>query len=340
MDPRVAARMASQHGLITRAQALDLGLSPAALGLLLRDGEWVVVRRGAYADASVWNALDPYRGQPLLRARAVLLTLRREGVLSHDSAAHALELDILAPKDPLVHLTRPGFTGAWTEYGVSHHLARFRPSQVQVVGDLRVLDAARTAVDIARTRGVTHGLAACDSAMRSGVSRVELEEALAPMVSWPGVGSARTCVDLADPGAESVGESLSRQLTEEAGLGRAETQFPVPTARGVAWCDLRIGRHMIEFDGKIKYQRREDGGVADRSPTDVAWEERRREVDVCANGLGMSRLIWSDFWGEQRERAKRRLRQEYAETFARHGDVLPPELEEFARRMRGRRRSA
>lgn len=340
MDPRVAARMASQHGLITRAQALDLGLSPAAIGQLLRSGEWVLLRRGAYADANAWHALDPYRGQPLLRARAVLLMLRRDAVLSHDSAAHALELDILAPQDPLVHVTRPGFTGAWTEYGVSHHLARFRPSQVQVVGDLRVLDAARTAIDIARTRGVTHGLPACDSAMRSGVSRAALEEALEPMVSWPGVSSARTCVDLADPGAETVGESLSRQLVEEAGLGQAETQFPVPTPRGVAWCDLRVGRHLIEFDGKVKYHRREDGGVADRAPGDVAWDERRREVDVCANGLGMSRLVWSDFWGEQRERAKRRLRQEYAETLARVGDVLPPELEEFAQRMRGTRRSA
>ena len=158
--------------------------------------------------------------------------MRRDAVLSHDSAAHALGLDILAPDKPLVHVTRPGFTGAWTEYGVSHHLARFRPAQVQVVDGLRVLDAARTAVDIARSRGVLHGLPVCDSAMRHGVTRAQLEEALAPMTNWPGVSAARLAVDLADPGAESVAETLGRHLRLRGPPRPDRDAVPRPGAEG------------------------------------------------------------------------------------------------------------
>ncbi len=81
--------------------------------------------------------------------------MRRAWVLSHDSAAHASEMAILTPEDPLVHVTRPGWTGAWTEFGVKHHLARYLPEQVvEVEWAPHVLDLARTAVDIATgTRG-------------------------------------------------------------------------------------------------------------------------------------------------------------------------------------------
>ena len=53
--------MASQDGLITRAQALDAGLSPTTIRHLLRTGVLVIVRRGVYADGELWRSLDPYR---------------------------------------------------------------------------------------------------------------------------------------------------------------------------------------------------------------------------------------------------------------------------------------
>ena len=45
---------------------------------------------------------------------------------------------------------------------------------------------------------------------------------------------------------------------------------------------MRIGCHVFEFDGRVKYRRTEDGGVADRPPDEVVWEEKKRERLICA----------------------------------------------------------
>ena len=91
------------------------------------------------------------------------------------------------------------------------------------------------------------------------------------------------------------------------------------------------------FDGRLKYRQVEDGGVARKPAGDVVWEERKRERAICAEGLGMSRVIWDELFGTQRERLKKRLRDEYAVTLARFGDVLPPHLAETAARLRAER---
>ncbi|MDQ4052960.1 MAG: type IV toxin-antitoxin system AbiEi family antitoxin domain-containing protein [Actinomycetota bacterium] len=336
MHPGVQARFATRHGLITRAEALDLDVSPLDIAHLVRTGHWVIVRRGVYAEAALWDSLDEYAGQPLLRARAAVRKMRRSWVLSHDSSAHALGMAILTPDEPFVHVTRPGFTGAWTEFGVKHHLARYQPEQVTVVDGLRVLDPARTAVDIARERGLHHGVVACDAAMRMGTPRAALMAAYEPMRSWKGVRSARAAVELADPGAQNAHESLGRMLVTELGYGRPETQFPLMTAIGPVWCDLRVGRHMIELDGRIKYLPPERGGVATRSVEDVVWDEKKRERLIRDEGLGVSRVHWEDYWGARRIEAKARLRADIEETIARFGTELPERLVRQAAEMRAR----
>lgn len=329
--------MAANHGLITRAQALDAGLSPSAIRWLLKTGELVRAHRGVYADGELWRSLDDHRGRPRMRAHAAVLTLRRSYVLSHDSAGHEQELDLLQVPDPHVHITRPGFTAAWTEYGVKHHLARFRPEQVVVPDGFAALDLARTAVDIAREHGAPYGEVACDSAMRKGVTRAELEEAIAPMVCWPHIRRTRAAVDFARPGTGSVAETLGRLLVCELGLDAPiEIQFPVRREQGrVAWLDILVGRHAFEVDGKGKYVPIELGGFSAHLPQEVLWAEKRRERELHRVGLGTSRIFWEDFWGAQRRMALQRMREEYAETAYRFGTVLPERLVREARELRG-----
>jgi hypothetical protein len=337
MNVKAQAVIANNHGLITRPQARDCGLSSADIRQLLRTGAWVLVRRGVYADAEVWNELDVHVGRPRLQTRAAVATMRRGWVASHDSAAHELQLAILTPPEPHVHITRPGSTGAWTKYGVKHHLASFGEHQVVEVNDLRVLDMARTAVDIAREHGTPYGEIACDSAMRQGVTRAALEAAVAPMTFWPYSRRARAAVGFADPRAESVLETLGRLLVVALGIGEVDLQFPVTLEDGrIVWGDIRVGCHIFEAHGKIKYLPTEAGGLADRPVTDVVWDEKKRERLLHRQGLGTSANHIEDYLNTDTRAVLARMRAEYDDTVARFGAVLPEHLERNAREVRAR----
>ncbi len=334
MDPRVIAAFASRGGVLSRYQLLDLGVSPAEIRRLVRQGHWVRVRRAAYTTAEIWAALDEYVGRPRLRARAAILQMRRGWVMSHDSAAHEHGMAILHPLEPFVHVTRPGFTNAWTENGVKHHLARFLERQRVIVDGRPVLDLARTAVDISRERGLKDGLVACDSAMRMGVPRAQLQLAVDPMENWPGSRAARMSVKLADPDADNPHESLGRELVYEAGIGTPDTQFPVRTSGGIKWCDIRVGNHVVETDGKIKVQSAAEGGVATKPASEILWDERKRERLVRDRRLAVTRLYWEDYWGERRAAAIHRLQADHAESVAMYGAVLDPVLAREAEQIR------
>ncbi len=247
---------------------------------------------------------------------------------------------MLAPTVPLSHVTRPGVGGCRTDHGVKHHLAKVSPISLGVVDGVRVTGLARTALDIAREHGFAAGVVTMDSARRAGATLPGLRRELRLMRSWPGVARARAAVDFSDKGAESPGESLARILISELGIGTPQTQFPVRLADGrVVWGDLRVGCHIFEFDGRIKYQRANEGGIATKDPGDVVWEEKKRQDAICAQGLGMSRIIWDDLFGLARDRAMARMHDENALTVARHGKELPAHLQRFADDLKDERKA-
>jgi hypothetical protein len=151
------------------------------------------------------------------------------------------------------------------------------------------------------------------------------------MSHWPGVINARSAAELADPRAENAGESLARLLVLELGLGEVEPQFALRLHGRTVWVDLRVGCHGFEFDGRLKYRPRAEGGLAERPAEEIVWDERRREHEICAVGLGMSRLSWDDLFGTARARAKARLLAEYAVTASRFGTRLPEHLAAYSR---------
>ena len=150
-----------------------------------------------------------------------------------------------------------------------------------------------------RPRARARGAASSPSTARAcrGVRLEDLWAAIEPMWRWPGITTARAALELSDARAESAGESLARMLLEELGLGPIETQFEIRDDVRWARCDLRVGRHLVEFDGFLKYQRRD---LDDRRRIDaeqVVWEEKQRQDWLLGYHLGMSRLIWADLWG-------------------------------------------
>ncbi len=346
MQPGALAALVEGRGVLTRLQALDQGLTPSRVDQLVRSGEWIAVRRGVYTTASHWAELDPWRGRPRLETRAALASMRRGFRVSHDSSALELGLATLPAAEPHVHITRPGHSSAWTRRGVKHHYARFAPDQVIQIDGLPVLDAARTAVDVAREHGFAAGVVTADSALRHGATKDDLVSAYLPMSYWPGVVVVREVVDFATGLADNAAESLGRILVAECNLGPVEPQFPMLIDGRIVWIDLMVGPHAIEVDGKIKYTPVEDGGVARASATDVVWEEKLRERAITRERIGMSRLVYADYWGEARVRAKERLVTDVTISHERYGREIPAKLRADAERIRrdwigpGRRRPA
>ncbi len=323
MNSTLRALAAGQGDLFTRRQAVRSGCTERELktrtGAL---GDWVVVRRGVYCERVIWEPLhddDRYR----LRVRAAVLTQARPGVISHASAGAHLGLPLRPHWTTLVHVTRAGVTGSRTEGGVKHHRAGYLETDVTVAQGLRCTGLARTALDIARELGYTDGVVAADAALRLGATKEELALVLETMWSWPHVTRARDAVAVADGGAQSIGESLLRILLLELRIGTPQTQFVVQDRGRRAEVDIRIRRHLFEFDGKVKYLGRDEGGVADTSPAQVVWDEKRRE-DWLRNhdgGFGMSRVVWPELFGRQREETKRRLLREFDESERRYGHL-------------------
>lgn len=75
------------------------------------------------------------------------------------------------------------------------------------------------------------------------------------MSRWPNITRVRSAVARADPRAETLIETLARDLLEGMGFTDIDPQFPIRlgSGSGIVWADLRVGNHLFEASGKIKY---------------------------------------------------------------------------------------
>lgn len=110
----------------------------------------------------------------------------------------------------------------------------------------------------------------------------------------PGSRAARIALRLADPLAESAGESVTRVQCYRFGIPKPVLQYPVyrdGVLVGTADFYWEEYRHLGEFDGKIKYQRLLR---PDESPSDCVVREKRREDQMRSTLCGMSRFVWNE----------------------------------------------
>jgi hypothetical protein len=330
MRSQLQAWSSRQGGLFTRRQALAAGYTDREVKANIRTGgSWAVVANGVYVDRAVLDAGD-HRDKWLLRDRAALMTARVKGILTHDSAARVLDIPMLDVDVPASHITVVGEPGSRRNGNVVRH-RDLLPLCAEVIADLPCSSYARTAVDIGRLHGYRHGLVAVDAVRNMGVPLSDLEAELARMSRHPYIARARAAVEDSDAGAESVLETLARELIHEMQLGPTETQFAVPLSAGKpAWCDIRVGLHLFECQGLVKLVSTEQGGFAKGSARDVIRGQKTREAAIAGLGLGVSEIYWDDLFGARREEAKRRLRAAYDVTVRRFGTDLPLRLRQFA----------
>lgn len=319
MNAQVAALMGAQWGLVTRRQALEAGMTGARIDHLVRTGRWEAVRTGVYAETAYTALLSSDLQRRVLADRAASLRISAPHVMSHHSAGDLLRMPLLNERTPHTHVTRPGIVGSHLRHRVKHHLAPYSRQQVIAIEGVPVLDRARTALDVAREEGYLPGLVAADAALRAGTTRHDLAAAVEAMRCWPQVTVVRDVIASASPLTDSIAETLGREFVTALGYGVPQPQFGLTADGRTAWCDLRLGRHFFEIDGRAKLRSVETGGLSAKSPEETLWDEKLRQDFVTGFKTGMSRLTWDDFFGRQRRRALERCRREFLDTCSRFG---------------------
>ena len=288
--PGLTACMTAQLGTFSADQAYAAGHNHKEIQRL-RDLKILhSVRRGVYALRDPYLALASWE-RHRVDTQALLMSITAPAALSHETAAVWSGLEILTPALDHLHLTRPELQASRREAGVHHHPGSLPAGHVHVVDGVRQTTAARTAVDIARTRDFPSGLAAVDSARRSGATEAEVRDVHLYCASWPGARGASRAVGCGDERSANPGESLSRAVLLDAGLTPTGLQVQVRDSHGLVgyadfgWLPNRV---LGEFDGKAKYN------LAADSPADALWREKRREDRLRALDFEVVRWTWAD----------------------------------------------
>ncbi|NJP74604.1 type IV toxin-antitoxin system AbiEi family antitoxin domain-containing protein, partial [Streptomyces sp. C1-2] len=213
---------ADQWGLVTAAQAKELGLNAVQLLRLTEAGLLENVSRGVYflATGAVPQHMDIkaawLRLQPREFAWNRPLGHPDSGVVSHASACRLHELgDIPAPE---VEITVPR-RRTTNEPFVRLRTASLEPADITVVDGLPVTTAARTIVDLlqAKADGGHIGGVIAEAERRELIAVDELAERVRPYARKYGLKATATGRDLIDHLVAQAGESLRRQEVDRAG---------------------------------------------------------------------------------------------------------------------------
>ncbi len=238
-------------GPFTASQAADAGISRQQLRQLVRDRQARRILRGVYQSAASCDSL-------LNRARAAALVVSPFAVVCDRSAAwlHGVdvfdyrELDMLPPLETFVlrehaRIRRAGTRGGERDLSVE---------DVMTVQGVKVTTPLRTALDLGCLLPRRDALAALDGFMRvHDLTRADFSAALPRYFRRRGVRQLRSLVTLADPRAESPGESWTRLEIVEAGLPEPELQWSIrQDGRELYRLDLAYPRLRVcvEYDGE------------------------------------------------------------------------------------------
>ncbi|MGZ4638320.1 MAG: type IV toxin-antitoxin system AbiEi family antitoxin domain-containing protein [Actinomycetes bacterium] len=85
--------IARSEAVFLRRDALAAGMDDKGLRRAVRDGTLIRVRHGAYIPAELWDGA-PAEDRHLIRAAAVMRTVRCRCALSHTTAAVSLGVDV------------------------------------------------------------------------------------------------------------------------------------------------------------------------------------------------------------------------------------------------------
>jgi len=249
-----------------------------------------------YAPADLYSGLDD-AGKHLLHARAALAAQYGRVALTGPSAAALHGFALYQENLAVVHLVR-------LDSGCSHHAAKINHHVVtqDIEDDLAIYDGvmavnpARAVWEVACRSSLESGVVTADSALKQNPPlREAIEELQQRFAYFPGSRRGRLTIKLADPRADSPGESVTRVQFHRFGIPMPELQYHVIDRHGslVGISDFywEEQRHLGEFDGKIKYQSLLRPG---ETASEFVIREKKREDAMRADLRGMTRFVWSE----------------------------------------------
>jgi predicted transcriptional regulator of viral defense system len=287
MDDRMDAIARRQHGLITRRQALELGLSDHAIQHRLRIGTWLRVARGVYRFAGV----PPTSVMELL---AGLLSIGGSAAACRSSAAALFGLPgfSIRPFHALVPIDAQSRVP-----GIRVHRTKcFDLGMTTTVDGVPVTTIRRTLFDLCGTVSFGRAERAVDHALsRRLVAPSELGEVFDRLARRGRPGSAGMRAILEDrgivdgPGPESELERRFLALCRSADLPMPELQVDVGSDG--AWiarvdCLFRATCVVVELDGATFHT-----SLSDRRADAV------RDAALERAGFSVLRFTWNEVVG-------------------------------------------
>jgi hypothetical protein len=263
-----------QDGIVTNAQAAELGLSPSARRNAVDRHGW---RQPFYGILYI-----PEASKDVDRSRARAAAIRfPHGVVSERTAARFWGLEGLPRRrrDEPVSVTLPRSCGCRHPPGLALSWRALASEDVVNVDGLLVTTPAGTLQDLARSASREVAVCAAESAVREKLSSLE---DLAGLAS-PGTPSPWPLVQ---PSARTPVETLVRLPLVDAGVGPLELQYEVTTSSVIklAAIDLALPLYRIGLEA--------DGRDHDDDATFV-WD-RRRDVLLAEAGWIIIRFSWQD----------------------------------------------
>ena len=299
--------------VMLRKELLAEGWSDRAIQGMVRSGEWVRVRHGAYVSAAVWRDLDA-AGRHELTVRAVLKQSKTELIPSHISAMPFYDGPTWGLSLDFVHGTRTDGKCGRREAGVQQHCGVIEEGDVAARRGVDVMSACRTGLEVTTVASTEAALVAVNHLLHAGHTTLEdmKKRYQRGILFWKGTLATDLVLRLADAAIESVGESRFFYFCYAAGLPAPMPQYQVRDRRGqvvarvdFAWPELGV---FVEFDGKVKYEALLKPG---ESASDVVVREKRREERIVElTGWRCIRVTWSDL--ENPEPLLKRIRQAFA----------------------------
>ena len=300
----------ARHSVVSTRDATKLGLGPADLRRMVRQGEIRRLIRGWYAVGSPedprppWEGVDQWetaRAEHRLLTIALLRSFEGRAVASHQSALVLQGVRLWQSDLTTAHLCR-----ADDDHTRRRASAQLHPAcgadAVETDEGFATVSVATAVVQVGLCpprSGLPpfpfESLVAADGALHDGlVTARELTETVAAHSRHPGIHAVRALLAHADGRHESVGET--RVAHTMRALGYSFTPQVEVTAGGRRWrIDFELDEDpvVVEFDGLTKYS----GGLPNPTPLqlrEALSREKWREDRLRESGREVVRFGWPE----------------------------------------------